>query len=193
MTRVLAFLAIVPATAPLYFWVFWTWFPLWRRHRVATYVMLLGILGGLSVAACVWLDELLAIAVDTPVPVKAIGWVVVAIAIVFGTIADRQIGFRVRSFTPFFEPGSRLRLQTSGAYGVVRHPIYASGIYFQIGGLLVSGALAVAVALAVFTLGALWFTRQEERRLVELLDDPGDYDRYRARVPALFPRFIAAR
>jgi len=34
----------------------------------------------------------------------------------------------------------------------------------------------------------LWFTRQEEARLVALLDDPTEYDRYRARVPALLPR-----
>src|SRR5437016_656452 len=47
---------------------------------------------------------------------------------------------------------------------------------------------AVAYAWALFTLAALWFTRQEERRLVELLDDPGEYERYRRRVPALFPR-----
>jgi protein-S-isoprenylcysteine O-methyltransferase Ste14 len=155
--------------------------------------MLAVVIGGLGAVAYAWRDDLLAIAIDTPVPVKAIGWIVVATAIVFGTIADRQIGFRVRSFAPFFDAGAKIRLQTTGAYGVVRHPIYASGIYFQIGALLVTGALAVAVALVVFTLGALWFTRQEERRLVELLDDPADYDRYRARVPALFPRVMAAR
>jgi protein-S-isoprenylcysteine O-methyltransferase Ste14 len=40
----------------------------------------------------------------------------------------------------------------------------------------------------VLTLGALWFTQQEERRLVALLDDPDAYDRYRARVGALVPR-----
>jgi protein-S-isoprenylcysteine O-methyltransferase Ste14 len=40
----------------------------------------------------------------------------------------------------------------------------------------------------VFWLGALWFTRQEERRLVELLADPTAYDGYRARVGRLFPK-----
>jgi protein-S-isoprenylcysteine O-methyltransferase Ste14 len=52
---------------------------------------------------------------------------------------------------------------------------------------LATGFVAVAAAAVVFLLGALWFTRQEERRLVGLLADPAAYDRYRARVPALFP------
>jgi protein-S-isoprenylcysteine O-methyltransferase Ste14 len=53
---------------------------------------------------------------------------------------------------------------------------------------LVTGELAIAAACAVLTLGALWFTRQEERRLVPLLEDPAEYERYRARVGALLPR-----
>jgi protein-S-isoprenylcysteine O-methyltransferase Ste14 len=69
----------------------------------------------------------------------------------------------------------------------VRHPIYASGIYFQLGVLLVTGYFAVATALVVLFLGALWFTHQEELRLRALLDDPAQYDRYRARVRALIP------
>ena len=51
----------------------------------------------------------------------------------------------------------------------------------------------MAIALAVFALGAVWFTRQEERRLIALLADPAAYERYRARVPALLPRFGRAR
>jgi protein-S-isoprenylcysteine O-methyltransferase Ste14 len=88
---------------------------------------------------------------------------------------------------PFFEDHGRIELITTGAYGVVRHPIYATGVGFQLGALLVTGYPAIAVASVVFAAGATWFTRQEERRLIELLDDPATYDRYRARVPALWP------
>jgi len=56
---------------------------------------------------------------------------------VFGTVADRQIG--LRSFMPFLDDDGRIQLKTTGAYGVVRHPIYASGIGFQLGVLLVTG------------------------------------------------------
>jgi len=69
----------------------------------------------------------------------------------------------------------------------------AAAIGYQLGVFLVTGYLAVAVALAVFALGALWFTRQEEQRLLELIDDPHEYELYRRRVPALIPRCRRAR
>ena len=105
----------------------------------------------------------------------------------FGWVADRQLGLRVRAFTPCFEEGGSLGLKTTGAYGVVRHPIYAAGLWYQVGVFLVTGVVAVAAAALVFGLGALWFTRQEEARLVRLLRDPAQYQRYRAAVPALLP------
>src|SRR5262249_13380299 len=156
------------------------------RHRVLTWTLMLATIYGLGAAAYVWRDEVLApsLAMPMPVPVQALGWAIVLAASVFGTVADRQIGLRVRSFAPFFAEAGRIRLVTTGAYGVVRHPIYAAGIWFQLGALLVSGSLAVAIACGVLAGGACWFTRQEERRLVALLDDPAAYERYRARVPA---------
>ena len=63
----------------------------------------------------------------------------------------------------------------------------AAGIFFMLGTFLATGYPAVLAACAVFTLGALWFTRREEERTMALLDDPGEYQRYRERVPALFP------
>ena len=45
---------------------------------------------------------------------------------VLGFAADRQIGIRVRLFTPFFDRHGRIELKTTGAYGIVRHPIYAA-------------------------------------------------------------------
>lgn len=71
---------------------------------------------------------------DFPPWVGAIGFALLAITFVFGWVADRQIGFRVR-----------------------------------------------------------WFTRQEERRLMTLLDDPADYERYRKRVSTLLPWFKPSR
>lgn len=114
-------------------------------------------------------------------------------AFVFACVADRQIGFRVRSFAPFFDQDGRIDLKTTGAYGVVRHPIYSAGIGYQLAVLVVTGYLAVAVACVVFTVGAIWFTRQEEQHLKELLDDPAEYGRYCERVPALFPRIWRTR
>ena len=186
--RVLVLLATLPAAASLYFAVFWRWFPFWRRHAAWTYTMMFGTFAALGTTLWVLRDPLLDPVLAVPVAVQVLGWAIVAAATIFGTIADRQIGFRVRSFTPFFEPNRRITLVTTGAYSVVRHPIYASGAWFQLGVLLVTGVPAIAVSLAIFALGALWFTRQEEARLIQLLDDPDEYARYRARVPALWPR-----
>ena len=188
MTKVLATIAILPAAAPFYFFVFWTWFDVWRKHRAATLSLFIGSMIALAIAVVVFHDAVFAYGLAMPLAVRFAGWLWLAVVMVFGTIADRQIGFRVRSFTPFFDQEGRIELQTTGAYAIVRHPIYASGIGFQLGVFLVTGYLAVLASCAVFTLGAIWFTRQEERRLVKLLDDPAEYDRYRARVGALFPR-----
>ena len=185
--RVLALPAVLPAGATLYFVVFWGWFAFWRRHRVATYVLMFGTLIGLGVAVWVWRQRVLGEVVALPGLVHAVGWGLVVIANLFGWVADRQLGLRVRAFTPFFEEGGSLELKTTGAYGVVRHPIYAAGLWYQVGVFLVTGVVAVAAAALVFGLGALWFTRQEEARLVRLLRDPAQYQRYRAAVPALLP------
>jgi protein-S-isoprenylcysteine O-methyltransferase Ste14 len=185
--KVLATIAILPAGATLYFFVFWTWFDFWRRHPALTLTMMLGTFVGLGIAIAVT-DIAFRYAVAMPLPARVAGWLVIAAVTVFGTIADRQIGFRVRTFMPFFDDAGRIELKTTGAYGIVRHPIYASGIGFQLGVFLVTGYLAILTSCLVFTLGAIWFTRQEERRLVQLLDDPTEYERYRARVGGLFPR-----
>jgi protein-S-isoprenylcysteine O-methyltransferase Ste14 len=187
LERVLAIIAIVPAAATLYFFGFWSRFEFFRRHIVLAFTWMLGTIGGFTILVVLFRAPLLALAVETPPLIAALGWIVIAVACLFGTIADRQIGFRVRAFMPFFEDHGRIELQTSGAYGIVRHPIYASGLWFQTGALLVTGSLAVLLAIMVFGLGALWFTRQEEQRLITLLDDPTQYDRYRQRVRALLP------
>ena len=185
--RTLAAIATVPMAATLYFGVFWTWFAFWRRHPVLTYTLMLGTLGGVVVIVYAYRADLLAPTFEPHVAVRIVGWIILALAMLLACIADRQLGFRVRSFAPFFDDDAKITLRATGSYAVVRHPIYASGIYFQIGVFLVTGVAAVAMSCVMFGLGALWFTRQEERRLRERLVDPTAYDRYRARVPALLP------
>ena len=191
--RLLAVTAILPAASTLFFFVFWRWFDTWRRRRAAAYVMILGTLIALGVVVWVFLERVFAARVDLPGWAQGIGWTLIAIAFVFGTIADRQLGLHVRAFGPLFGDGERIELRTTGAYAIVRHPIYAAGIGYQLGVLLVTGYPAVAIALVVFASGAAWFTRQEERRLAERLDDPEAYARYRERVPALIPRLWPCR
>lgn len=185
----LALFAILPAGATLYFFAFWRGFDFFRKHRVLTYVFFLGTFVVLGAAVEALRALTFAGQLAMPLWAQWIGGAVLVASTLFGTLGHRQIGLHVRTFAPFFEQHGRIELQTAGAYGVVRHPIYASGSWFQLGAFLITGYPAVLVSWVIFTLGALWFTRQEEMRLVQLLDDPGAYERYRARVPALFPRF----
>jgi protein-S-isoprenylcysteine O-methyltransferase Ste14 len=187
MMRAIAIIGVFPAVATVWFFVFWRWFDRWRAHRAFTYALAFVIIAGWTAATIVLRDDLLAWRVDMPAPIAALGWIVIALSFVLGVVADRQIGWHVRSFAPFFDRDGSIDLVTNGAYGIVRHPIYSSGIWFQIGVFLATGYVAVAIALVVYAAGAAWFTRQEERRLVEIIADRAEYDRYRARVPALIP------
>jgi protein-S-isoprenylcysteine O-methyltransferase Ste14 len=186
--RALAFGCLFGLVAPIYFFVFWHWFDFWRKRRLAWFLML----GGTAVAvwgsgyilrSYVWAGR-----IRLPLAAVACGWMLFGVVIVFGFVADRQIGVRVRSFRPFFEHHGHIELKTTGAYGIVRHPIYAAGLGELVSVFLITGYPSVLVVALIYTIGATWFTRQEEARLVALLDDPAAYDRYRARVPALIPR-----
>lgn len=184
---VLALLAIFPAIATPFFFVFWSGFDFWRRHPPVIVTLLLGILGSWTASIVVFRVPILAPTIAMPRFLQIVGWAIGIASFVLAIVADRQLGLRVRSGLPFFEKDAKITLRTSGAYAVVRHPIYAAGIYYQVAMFLVTGKLAIATACIVLLVGALWFTKQEEKRLVSLLEDPSEYDRYRARVGALFP------
>lgn len=49
--RTLAFIAIIPIGATIYFYVFWTWFEFWRKHRVLTYAMMAATFVGVGIGA----------------------------------------------------------------------------------------------------------------------------------------------
>jgi protein-S-isoprenylcysteine O-methyltransferase Ste14 len=186
MSSFLGYSAIAPAAASVYFFFFWTFFDFWRRHRTLTYFFLFGSIIALLFAVDVHSARVFAIRYAFPSWAHVAGWIVISLSLILGTVADRQIGIHIRSFAPFFSEDEKIPLTTTGAYGLVRHPIYASGVYYQLGAFLVTGYLAVAIALITFLGGALWFTRQEEKRLIERLADPAEYERYRKRVGRLF-------
>jgi protein-S-isoprenylcysteine O-methyltransferase Ste14 len=191
--RILALTAIIPAGATFNFLLFWRWFEFWSKHRILTYLMMIGNLVVLGVLVQWFRHFVFAVRIEFPIWIHALGWILMALASLLYFVADRQIGIRVRSFAPFFQPEEKIELRTDYAYGIVRHPIYAAGIHYQLAVFLVSGYVSVAVATLVLFLGALWFTRKEEGRLMERLEDPAAYLRYRARVPALIPWISGCR
>ena len=125
-----------------------------------------------------------ALAVD-PFPVTArvhpwmgaTGLLACAGAVGFGVAAVFQLG---SNLTPWPSPKSSSALVTAGAYGLARHPIYASLLAFGLGLSLWTFSpwrLAVTAALyALFRAKA----RYEERLLAERYPD---YEDYAARVP----------
>jgi protein-S-isoprenylcysteine O-methyltransferase Ste14 len=84
-------------------------------------------------------------------------------------------------------------LRTRGPYAVTRHPIYTGLLGMMLGSLLLAGAGRWIVAFPVYCV-LLQFKIHTEERLM-LAEFPGDYPRYRQRVPQLIPglRLISAR
>lgn len=83
-------------------------------------------------------------------------------------------------------------LRTGGPYAVTRHPIYTGLLGMFLGSLLVAGAGRWIVAFPVYLVLLQFKIRTEERLM--LAEFPGDYPRYRQRVPRLVPglRLIGA-
>jgi protein-S-isoprenylcysteine O-methyltransferase Ste14 len=89
-----------------------------------------------------------------------------------------------RNLTPLPRPKADAALVQTGAYRLVRHPIYGGAILGGLGWALLRGrwlGVLAAVALAVFFDAK---ASREERWLVERFSD---YPAYRRRVPKLIP------
>jgi len=112
------------------------------------------------------------------------GVALVAAGLVFSTWARVHLG---SNWSGIVTVKRNHELVTSGPYAFVRHPIYSGLLLAFVGSALASGewrgVLAVVVVAAAF-----WRKlRLEERWMGEQFG--GDYERYRARVPALVPLF----
>jgi protein-S-isoprenylcysteine O-methyltransferase Ste14 len=81
---------------------------------------------------------------------------------------------------------SRGELVTTGAYGVVRNPIYASMTFFVLPGLSLMMLTWVYVVVSVFLYaGVMIFIGEEEKQLVAAFGRA--YQDYRARVDRMIP------
>lgn len=106
----------------------------------------------------------------------------------FAAWAKLRLG---RFFSPQLGIQEGHRLVTTGPYAVVRHPIYLGLIDFIIGSALFLNDAALLVVALLFV---VWFRAQlriEERFFEGHFGE--EWARYRAEVPALFPRVIRRR
>jgi protein-S-isoprenylcysteine O-methyltransferase Ste14 len=76
-------------------------------------------------------------------------------------------------------------LQIGGPYAITRHPIYTGVFGMLLGTVLLNGVGASLVLLVVGAVSVATRIRAEERLMSETF--PGDYARYRERVPRLVP------
>ena len=101
--------------------------------------------------------------------------------VVLKTGALNFLGFRQLLSPHGSEPA---RLQVSGFYRWVRHPLYASGLVFiWLSPVMTTSTLALYLGLTLYIVIG---SRYEERQLVAEFGEP--YLEYRLKVPALIPR-----
>jgi len=77
------------------------------------------------------------------------------------------------------------KLRTSGPYAITRHPIYTGFLGMMVGSGLLAGAGRWILYCVVYVVLVQFKIRAEERLM--LAEFPGEYPRYRQRVPQLIP------
>jgi protein-S-isoprenylcysteine O-methyltransferase Ste14 len=117
---------------------------------------------------------------DTAVAVA--GAVLALTGALFAAWARSRLG---RLFSPNLGVQAGHRLVTTGPYAVVRHPIYLGIIDFLIGSALFRNDVALLVVALLFVLFFMAQLRVEERLFSAHFGE--EWERYRARTPALFP------
>jgi protein-S-isoprenylcysteine O-methyltransferase Ste14 len=154
-------------------------------------------------ASPLWISTAIVVAVSIAVPqagwrpltfyvpsVRILGLAILLAATVLTVWARLALG-AMWSAAPTVKQEHQLR--TSGPYAITRHPIYTGLLGMMLGSLLLAGAGRWIVAFPVY-LVLLQFKIHTEERLM-LAEFPGDYPRYRQRVPRLAPglRLISGR
>ncbi|MCL5435919.1 MAG: isoprenylcysteine carboxylmethyltransferase family protein [Patescibacteria group bacterium] len=79
------------------------------------------------------------------------------------------------------------QLATTGAYAVVRHPIYSADIVIAWGVFFAFPSLRLLVTVIWATAIFVYWAKLEEEALVQKFGE--EYQSYRSRVPMLFPDF----
>jgi protein-S-isoprenylcysteine O-methyltransferase Ste14 len=115
------------------------------------------------------------------VPTRVAGWALMAAGAALSLAAMLKIG---RNLTPVPYPKDGARLAETGAYRLVRHPMYCGLIVASLGwGLLVHGWLTIGYAVLLFAFFDVKSRREEQWLLATF---PG-YEAYRKRVRKLIP------
>ena len=109
------------------------------------------------------------------------GFALMVLAIWLNYIARRDLA---EAWSPTSEAGDKL--VTSGIYGRIRHPVYASLTLFLTGTLLVDLNAATLLFFVLFIAALAVRITREEKFLLEKFGE--DYAQYARRVPRFLPR-----
>ncbi len=91
-----------------------------------------------------------------------------------------------RQITPFPKPTEQGSIRHSGAYGLVRHPMYGGVLLMAFGWALASSPLA----LVPWTVAATFLDAKRRREEAWLLEEHPEYEAYRASVRHSFVPFV---
>lgn len=116
-----------------------------------------------------------------------VGIVLIGVGVVLTVRGATDLG---TALTPVPRPRADAELVQTGAYGLVRHPIYA-GLILASFGWAIARASIIAVALAAALGGFLWLKSMREEAWLERRF-PG-YAAYRDRTGRFVPRFRRTR
>ena len=79
------------------------------------------------------------------------------------------------------------RLQTTGPFAVVRHPLYASLVWTFVGGSLIyANPLSLLLTAAVFV--PMMYARAKKEDAALLANFPGEYEAYKTKTGMFFPK-----
>jgi protein-S-isoprenylcysteine O-methyltransferase Ste14 len=121
---------------------------------------------------------------DYAVAAYTLGGTLFALGLLLLATAGLQLG---TSLTPFPAPREDQQLTTTGAFALVRHPMYGGGILIALGWTIV---FASVVGLGLTLVLAIFLDLKARREEVWLNESLDDYDVYRKRTPRKLLPFI---
>jgi protein-S-isoprenylcysteine O-methyltransferase Ste14 len=111
-----------------------------------------------------------------------IGLALTILGLAFSVWARVSLG---RNFSGMVTVTEDHQLQRTGAYGIVRHPIYSGFMLATLGTAIAFGAVRGLVSFALIVLAWGYKSRIEEKLMIEQFG--GEYERYQREVKALIP------
>ncbi len=118
---------------------------------------------------------------------RALGWLLILVGVLLWLRSVLALGIDslTMTYVYFREEGHRTE---SAIYGLLRHPIYGAAVRISLGLALLNGswfALTLALILSLFLWG--WVRLVEEKELISRFGQ--DYEDYRRKTPAFWPRW----